>query len=61
MNVIISLLIAAWLAKASIEIFVGLTQLIIGILAGLFGAFIYLTIMLADGFAWLWRTAFTKV
>jgi len=61
MNVIISLLIAVWLAKAALEVLVGLSQLIIGLSAGLFGAFIYLTIMLADGFAWLWRTAFTKV
>jgi hypothetical protein len=61
MSLLIAILICIWVLKASADLCVGLIQFFVGILAGLIGAAIYMTILLVSGFAWLWRMAFPKV
>lgn len=60
MNVIISLLITAFLIKAATEVLIGMFQILFGLTAALMGAGILLFILLLDGFAIIWKTAFPK-
>ena len=58
MNAIISLLIAVWLARAFVDVCIGIFQILFGLVAALIGACILLLILLLESFFILWKTAF---
>lgn len=60
MNVIIYLIIAAWVTKAAFDVCIGMLQILFGLTAALIGAGILLLILLLESFVILCKTAFSK-
>jgi len=60
MSALISLLIALWLAKAAIDILIGIFEIIVGLMAALFGVAILAMIFITDALVMILRIAFQK-
>ena len=57
---IISILIGLWLLNAAVEIFVGLIQILFGLIVATLGASILTLMYFLEGLVILWKTAFPK-
>ena len=60
MSIIVSILIGVWLLEAAVDFFIGLIQILFGLMGVLIGSGIFMLILLLKGLVILWKTAFPK-
>jgi hypothetical protein len=59
-STLLFVLVVAWLVRATIDVGIGMLQILVGLGSALIAATIFLAIFAIHGFVWVWRTAFPE-